>query len=146
VSFKTDVYPILTSSCSGGSSCHATASITGLAFGTAAAPFDDAGMQTLIEDLKTKATLADIPNVVPSDWVNSFLMMKVDGCQNDMGVTCSVPATLTNYMVCDQGNPVSCGDGMPQSEGTANNPTPYPITDVNRNKIRAWIAQGAAFN
>lgn len=148
VSFKSEVYPILTSSCSGGSACHSTAAITGLSFGTATTPLDDAGQQALIEQLKMKSNLANIPNVVPQNWQGSFMMMKLDGCQNDMGAVCSVPASISAYIVCadSDANPNNCGDGMPQSEGTANNPTPFPIADVNRDKIRAWIQQGALFN
>ena len=148
VSFKSEVYPILTSSCSGGSACHSTPAITGLGFGTAAAPLDDAGQQALIAQLQMKSNLADIPNVVAGNWAGSFMMMKLDGCQNDMGAVCSVPASISAYIVCDDAtaNPSSCGDGMPQSEGTANNPTPFPIADVSRDKIRAWIEQGATFN
>ena len=148
VSFKTDVYPTLTSSCAGGSACHATAALTGLAFGTAAAPLDEAGQQALVAQLKMKSHLADIPNVVAGNWEGSFMMMKLDGCQNEMGAVCTVPAGLTNYIVCAESevNPNNCGDGMPQSEGSTNNPTPYPIVPEKVNKIRAWIEQGAMFN
>ena len=150
VSFKTDIYPIFTSSCSGGSGCHGSELTTGLGFGTATAPLDDAGLQALVTQLTTAPSglAAAEKNVVAGDWTKSFMMMKLDGCQNQNGVSCNVPNDLLSYVLCadSEVNPANCGDAMPQSEGTANNPTPYPLTDVNRNKIRAWIQQGALLN
>ena len=154
VSFSADVYPILTSSCSGGSGCHATDSVTGLGFGTVAMPLDAAGMQALVTKLTESSSIAPgTKNVEPGNWQNSLMMMKLDGCQNQMGLSCTVPSTLTSYVLCEDSdtNPNNCGDGMPQvtnknGMGTANNPFPFPLADDKRNTIRAWIAQGAMNN
>jgi hypothetical protein len=148
VSFKTQVYPILTASCSGGLACHGAAATAGLNFGTVAAPLDDPGLTALVTQLTTtNSELTPTKLVVASDWQHSFMMMKVDGCQNSMGLSCTVPADSVNSIACYESDtmPNNCGDGMPQAEDSVNNPD-FPISDADRNIIRAWIAQGAMNN
>ena len=84
VSFRTDIYePIFLQSCSGGSLCHSEAAASGLGFGTSDVPLDDAGITALIEFMKSEnSRVAGIPNVVESDWENSYLMIKLRGTQN----------------------------------------------------------------
>lgn len=67
--------------------------------------------------------------IAPNDPQNSFLMMKLDGCLDAVKAECTStqPGAFTT-------NP--CGDFMPQ--------TGYPLEATDRDKIRRWIAQGAA--
>ncbi len=141
VSFKTDIYDaFLVNSCGGGSGCHASATLTGLALGTPAAPLNPSDV---VADLKARTSeISGTKNVIPGDWENSFLMMKLDGCQNQSGLTCNSNAGSLVLSVCDQ----PCGDGMPQSEGDTANPNAYPLTKAQRDKVRAWIMQGALDN
>jgi hypothetical protein len=148
VSFRNDLYgPYLQGGCGETAGCHGyPAGAAGIIFGTAAMPLDDAGIAALINQLKTDESEIAPPmkNVVPGDWQNSFLMTKLDGCQNDYGITCSNSSHLV-LALC--GEP--CGDGMPASEGTSASPTPFATTPAERaviHKIRAWIAQGAPDN
>jgi len=151
VSFKTDINPILFEACSGGSGCHQTPDTTGLAFsmGSPKMALDDASQQALVQYLTSSNSkiAPSTPLVTGGNWQNSFLMMKIDGCQNHMGLSCA-PAPLVTSIACvdvDE-NPYPCGDGMPQSEGTTTSPVPYPLAPDKVTKIRAWIQQGALFN
>lgn len=148
VSFRNDLYAsYLQVSCGELAGCHGyPAGAANIIFGTAARPLDDAGITALISQLKTEESEIAPPlkNVAPGDWQSSFLMTKMDGCQNDYGLTCSGSSHLV-LSLC--GEP--CGDGMPASEGTDQNPTPFATTAEQRaviHKIRAWIAQGAQDN
>lgn len=141
VSFKTDIYDaFLVSSCGGGTACHGTANLTGLGLGNSTNPMDTAAV---VADLTTRTSaISGTKNVVAGDWQNSFLMQKLDGCQNDSGLTCDPEADSLIMSVC--GGP--CGDAMPQSEGDMHNPNEYPLTKAQRDKVRAWIQQGALNN
>lgn len=149
VSFSTDIYEgYFRDSCGGGSGCHGRMSnaASGIYMGNATTPLDAAGVSTLIAQLKqTMSEVAPAETlVVPSDWQNSWLMTKLDGCQDASGATCTGEGDL-NLSVC--GSP--CGDGMPASEGDSSNPNPFPTTAEERvkvHKVRAWIAQGALDN
>jgi hypothetical protein len=151
VSFKNDINPILFEACSGGSGCHQTATTTGLAFsmGSPKVALDDAAQQALVTYLTTSMSKVSpsTPLVSPANWQNSFLMMKLDGCQNQMGLTCT-PEAVNSSMVCEASEDVllPCGDGMPQSESTPSSPVPFPLSTERLTKFRAWIQQGATFN
>jgi hypothetical protein len=112
-------------------------------------PLDDAAQQALVTYLTTSMSKVSpsTPLVSPGNWQNSFMMMKLDGCQNQMGLDCT-PEAVDSSMVCEasEGVYAPCGDGMPQSEGTATSPTPYPLESAALTKFRAWIQQGATFN
>lgn len=155
VSFRNDIYtPFFFPGCVGaGCHGHPTMSAADLYFGsagTAAAdplPLTDAEITALITQLKGPAVIGtSAMNVVPSNWQESFLMMKLDGCQSQHGVTCDQEnESLVGNNLCEQ----TCGDGMPLSEGDAVNPFPFATTPqelVAVNKVRAWIAQGALDN
>jgi hypothetical protein len=108
---------------------------------------DDAAITALINQLKSaNPEIAPTQkNVVPGDWQSSFLMAKLDGCQNRYGLTCNTSSAHLLFSLCGQ----PCGDGMPASEGTTSNPTPFATTAEQRvmvHKIRAWIVQGALDN
>lgn len=150
VSFRNDIYtPYLLGGCGEAAGCHGPpAGVANLVFGKSnMPPLDDAGITALIDQLKNdEPEIAPTErNVVPGDWQSSFLMAKLDGCQNDYGLTCNTSSGHLLLSVCSE----PCGDGMPASEGTATNPTPFATTAEQRvmiHKIRAWIAQGALDN
>jgi len=120
MSFKTDIKPILTVSCSF-SSCHGTTASTnnGLYVGSG-----DASTSTVISGLLVDSpTMPTMPFVTPGDPSKSFLMHKMDGDQ------CAFDSSCTNG---------TCGVSMPQAS---------PLLDVaTRDKVRRWIAQGAKDN
>lgn len=151
VSFRNEINPILFQACSGGSACHQSTTSSGVAFsmGNPKMALDEASQQALVTYLTTAnsqvATTTRL--VIPGDWQNSFMMMKIDGCQNFLGLACTMTPAIAGNVVCTPETDVtSCGDGMPQSEGTATSPTPYPLLPDDMRKFRAWIAQGAQFN
>lgn len=139
VSFANEVFPIFQRSCAL-TACHVSpvpSANNYLGPQTGTPTTDEFAM--LIDGLKTpSATAPAMHNVVPGDWQNSFLMLKVDGCQDTRGLDC----TVQDVRDCFE-NP--CGIGMPNldkpSEGKV-----FPLPEVERNKIRAWIAQGAQNN
>jgi hypothetical protein len=68
--------------------------------------------------------------VAAADPAQSFMMLKMDGCQDAAGLSCTPQpgAVGTN----------ACGDSMPQSS---------PILSRDeRDLFRRWIAQGAQSN
>lgn len=144
VSFTDDIYnAFLVSSCGGGSGCHDTATFTGIAFGDEENPLDAEGISALITQLTTqKSPISDTLNVVPGDWTTSFMMQKLDGCQNKSGLSCDQSAESLALSVCD----TACGDGMPASEGDTANPEAYPLSKAQRDLVRVWIQQGAKDN
>lgn len=139
VSFEADVMPIFQASCND-TLCHGDRTRArgdlwlGPEEGETASAED---LDTIVSTLTGKGSElnTDLKNVVPGDWENSFLMHKVDGCQNDLGLDCD-ESLLDSTAVCGE----SCGDGMPQDEDL------YALTEDERNTIRAWIAQGAENN
>lgn len=144
VSFTDDIYnAFIVSSCNGGSGCHDTATFSGVAFTNGDTPFDADGISALITQLTTeKSQISDTLNVVPGDWTTSFMMQKLDGCQNHSGLSCDPDAESLALSVCDS----ACGDGMPASEGDTANPNAYPLTKEQRDTVRVWIQQGAKDN
>lgn len=83
------------------------------------------------------------------------MMMKIDGCQNEMGLSCTVPQNYIDslLMLCydtfkgETVDPTSCGGGMPLSQTvSSSSPKEYPLDDTDKTIIRAWIAQGAQVN
>ncbi len=60
----------------------------------------------------------------------SFMMLKLDGCQDSAGLTCTPqPGAVSSS---------ACGDPMPQASPI--------LTSDERNLFRRWIAQGAQSN
>lgn len=150
VSFSTDIYEgYFRDSCGGGSGCHGRQSnaAAGIYMGTTESPLDADGISSLVAQLtQTMSKIAPAEQlVVPGQWQESWLMTKLDGCQDAYDVECDGDADELMLSVCGS----DCGDGMPASEGDSSNPNPFPTTDEERlkvHKVRAWIAQGATDN
>jgi hypothetical protein len=124
VSFKNDVLPILTFSCTF-KACHGTMSgpNNGIYLGEHP-PMTTANPSAIVTALlKPSGELPSMPYVTPNDPGKSFLMHKMDGDQ------------CTLDMQCAGG---SCGSSMP---------TGSPLLEVDkRDTVRRWIAQGAKDN
>lgn len=149
VSFRNDVLPIQRRACAF-SSCHGklVGSKASLYLGPNIADTapDDAAIADIITNMKDPAKTAPwLARVAPGDPEHSFLMMKLDACQDgapagdagasdaspsDGGTTCEVQSgALSN-------NP--CGDTMPRSG--------EQLSRTERDVFRRWIAQGAQDN
>lgn len=140
VSFRADVFePIFQTSCND-RLCHGhqTLSRGGLWLGPSSGEVPDELLETVIATLlEPSSTAPAMKNVEPGDPARSFLMLKVDGCQNRAGLDCEPQ----EGSLCD----ADCGDGMPQYDSPETNEV-FPLTVEQRHTIRAWIAQGAQNN
>lgn len=140
VSFRADVFgPIFQTSCND-NTCHGhqTNARGGSWLGPPSGDVSDEMLQAVIDGLlEPSATAPALANVVPGDPSQSFLMLKVDGCQDEAGLTC----TSQQGALCG----TDCGDSMPQLDDPEGGEV-FPLTADQRNKIRAWIAQGALNN
>lgn len=140
VSFRTDIFePIFQVSCND-ATCHGhqTAARGKLWLGPPNGEVADEMLQTIVDNMLTpSATAPEMPNVVPGDPSRSFLMLKVDGCQDSAGLTC----TAQDGALCQ----TACGDSMPQFDDPGAE-LDFPLPAEQANKIRAWIAQGAQNN
>jgi hypothetical protein len=80
-------------------------------------------------------TLPSMPLIDPENPENSFLMLKVDGCQNCIGVKeCASPGG-TDCCTPQDSKTEACGDRMPQGS--------QALVQAERDIIRKWIVQGA---
>jgi hypothetical protein len=145
VSFETDVMPVFRRAC-GFSVCHGKESSSAAAelyLGPKCPPSaddptctqdvpDNAGRQAIVDSLVGVAskTAAAMPLVTAGSPEQSFLMLKIDGCHNSSGLTCTVQDGAKTSG--------ACGDPMPQSSDA--------LCQSERDTIRRWIAQGAANN
>ena len=133
VGFTSQVLPLFRRSCGLSSTCHGspTSSAADLYLGP-----KKSDTTTVVDAKQLVASLVNVPSktapasslVKPADPAQSFLMLKVDGCQNAAGLAC------TPQPKAKSGTP--CGDRMPQSSGA--------LCADDRDLIRRWIAQGAA--
>jgi hypothetical protein len=133
VSFDTDVFPVVRRSC-GFMPCHGKpiGSSAGLYLGP---PLSD--MMTVV-DMALKQQIIDSLAGVPSntavsmnrvtvnDPSQSFLMLKIDGCQLAAGLTCTLQGGGTSM------DP--CGEEMPPGQ---------PLDAAERDLFRRWISHGA---
>ena len=89
----------------------------------------DAAMQREIWDslLAPATTTTDMPRVTPFEPGQSFLMLKIQGCQNAVGLTCHDKT---------EGSP--CGMRMPAASD--------PLPAGRRSMLARWIADGARFS
>ncbi len=129
-SFADDVHPILLRSCAL-VLCHTDWEDPpqGLIFGSADQPSTPALRQDVADQLLSPAAEAPgLQRVEPGDPTRSYLMLKMDGCQNSSGLAC-IGTTLPDK---------PCGDSMPQML------PPRPARE--RDLIRRWIADGAVFD
>ena len=165
VTFKTDVLPVLQSNCSNGNtSCHSgpmnstpmESNGSSLAFAS-----EDGGALGMVNGMPGPAyivsTLVNVPSstdhemnlVTPGDAGASFLMHKMDGDQCLFALS-----TCNKQMFQDQPyDPgYNCGRSMPTSDAATVplQPTNAPASDLLkpalRDKVRAWIQQGAQNN
>jgi len=152
VSFKDDIFtPIIRPTCNL-SSCHglaaATPDLPGAQLYLGPMPKDnsvavDANLMARINAELTGAshTAPAMKIVTPGDPANSFLMLKLTGCQNSKSLSCTVQSvTLSETKAgCGDTMPPSCFAEMPANQVTL--PTEAQLTTIAR-----WIAQGAKNN
>jgi hypothetical protein len=131
VSFAAEISPVFARSCSQ-QLCHGNPAgpraelYLGPATGTTEADLD--GVHGGL--LRASKTAPVMPLVTPGFPQQSFLLAKIEGCQNKLHLTCNSEANTCNEM---------CGDGMPPPPNTL-----YPpLSSQERLAIRRWIAQGA---
>ena len=122
-SFELDVVPILQGSCAI-ATCHKAGTNAG---GLGLGPPRADGPPSAAERAAIHAALLELsnaaptlPHVTPGDPSRSFLMIKLDGCQSDLGLDCELR---------------KCGDPMPRNAAQL----PLETRDV----VRRWIVQGA---
>ncbi len=138
--FSGDVMPLLQANCSNSVSCHARSM-----FGMPPLDFllgpDLVGPETPVptqEDLDAahanlladSLTVPAMKRVAPGDPESSFLMLKLDGCQDSAaaGLACEKQPGVFSFS--------PCGDRMPQAQ--------KPLSEEERNVFRDWILAGAA--
>lgn len=139
VSFRDDIYgPIFQQGCNS-ITCHSSQGTPrgGVWLGQLTGEPSEAMLESIIAGLvQPSATAPEMKNVEPGKPEESFLMLKIDGCQDHAGLSC----TVQEGALCD----TPCGDGMPQFDNPPDEI--YPLTVEERHTIRAWIAQGAQNN
>jgi len=151
VSFQNDVFPIFQQSCND-TACHGSTNNPAgeLYLGPESATPSSAELANVVSALITTPSAIGPEGtlgVVAGDWQKSFLMLKVDGCQNDVGLDCSGDAKANQDSACDPPEP--CGDGMPQldqEDADSLGTDPFPLGEDQRHTIRRWIHQGAQNN
>jgi hypothetical protein len=130
VSFERDLVPFFSLTCAFGGCHDGLSRLAGLYLGPNFTDGEaDAATRQAIHDalLSPASTTDDLPRVTPFEPARSFLMLKVQGCQNSVALTCK-GAVL--------GQP--CGARMP----AVSDPLPAP----SRRMIARWIASGAPQN
>jgi len=133
VSFETEVLPLFRRSCTF-SSCHGSPTdgkaklYLGPKKSDTGTTIDSAFRQQLIDGLVDVAsqTAPEMDLVEAGDPDKSFLMLKVDGCHNEAGLTCKTQTGSKSKK--------PCGDVMPQNG---------VLCAEDRDLLRRWIAQGA---
>jgi hypothetical protein len=85
---------------------------------------DEAMRREIWDSLLAPATTTALPRVAPLEPERSFLLLKVQGCQNEVGLSC--PASAAGP---------SCGARMPALSD--------PLSDDRRAMLSRWIADGA---
>jgi len=131
VSFRQDLLPAIQRNCSD-VPCHGKE--TGGAAGLFLAPpppaaADASGVLGRLVGVPSR-TASGLRLIAPGDPSQSFLVIKVEGCQNALGLTCTAqPGAVTAG---------PCGDTMPQGA--------RPLCNAERVFLRHWIRQGASDN
>jgi len=152
VSFKNDIFtPIIRPTCNT-SSCHglplnrATADLPGahLYLGPqptdSSVPIDDNLMGQINTELTSASHTAPTMKIAAAgDPANSFLMLKLTGCQNSKGLSC----TLQSADISETKS--GCGDTMPPTCYSQMNDV-TPPSEAQLTTIARWIAQGAKNN
>jgi hypothetical protein len=128
VSFEKDLMPFFSTTCAFGGCHDGNTRQAGLYLGPnfLDGPADSAARAEALDSLLAESTTApSMHRVVPFEPARSFLMIKVKGCQNDVGLTCGGAV---------KGKP--CGDRMPALSDE--------LPSEKRNLLARWIARGAA--
>ncbi len=135
-SFRADVLPIIQRACNL-RTCHGTGIVGSRADlymgpSLSAGPPDDVAINEIFTTmlLVPSTTVGGMPRITPGNPSQSMMMIKIDGCQNDRGLTC----TVQSGAVSD----TPCGDDMPQSQPA--------LPDREKEIFRDWIAMGAKNN
>jgi hypothetical protein len=131
VSFSTEVMPIFEKNCTE-QLCHGNAEgpRAELYLGPAEGA-TESDVALVYADLKRPSkTAASLMLVEPGNPEQSFMMLKVDGCQNTSGLNCAPEPNLCRS---------ECGDPMPPLPRD----TYVPLDDEAKLTLRRWIAQGA---
>ncbi len=130
VSFTADLMPFFGVTCAFGGCHDGDTREAGLYLGpnVSKGPADVATEREVHESLLSPATTTkDLARVAPHDPGRSFLMLKVEGCQNAVGLTCS-----------DRTAGEPCGARMPYLSD--------PLAPEKRAMLARWIADGALFS
>jgi len=130
VSFSSDLMPFFSVSCAFGGCHDEQTHQAGLDLGpnVSEGPADTAAMHAVHDSLLAAATTTpDLPRVAPHDPSRSFLMLKLEGCQNALGLTCTHGV---------RGLP--CGARMPYLSP--------PLAPAQRAMLARWIGDGALFS
>jgi hypothetical protein len=128
VSFRQDLMPAIQRNCSD-APCHGK-EVDGAAELFLGPPLPAAvDVSSVIRRIVgvSSRTAPELRLIAPGDPENSFLLLKVEGCQNTGGLTCQA------LLGARSGQP--CGDTMPQAA--------RPLCNKERANLRSWIRQGA---
>lgn len=130
VSFRADLFPTLQRRCSD-AFCHGQRVPPFLGPPRPAVP-SEAEFEQILAALVDRPSLTApaMALVTPGDPSRSFLILKVEGCQNASDLSCQPLPGATSGQ--------ACGDTMPQASRV--------VCDRDRALLRAWVAQGARNN
>ncbi|HEX4341624.1 MAG TPA: hypothetical protein VH062_37195 [Polyangiaceae bacterium] len=130
VSFTGDLMPFFAVTCAFGGCHDGKTREAGLYLGPniSEGPADEATSREVHDSLVAAATTTpDLPRVTPHEPSKSFVMLKVQGCQNALGLSC---------MDAIRGLP--CGARMPYLSD--------PLAPEKRAMLARWITDGALFS
>ena len=131
VTFSADVVPIFAKSCND-QLCHGNA--LGARAGLYLGPAANASVTEIASVYgaltRPSKTAPSVAIISPGSPAQSFLMHKVDGCQNSLGLTCDAEPNLCR---------ADCGDPMPPLPRD----TYAELSSDDKLTLRRWIAQGA---
>jgi hypothetical protein len=131
VSFRRDLMLPLQRNCSD-EICHgsSTASQAGLYLGAPLpTPVDVSSVIARLVSVPSR-TAPELSLVAPGDPARSFLLLKVEGCQNASTLVCRAQPGAHGAE--------PCGDTMPQAA--------RPLCNAERDFLRRWVRQGASDN
>lgn len=132
VSFKNDLVPALQRNCND-APCHGSASGSGADLylsEPAPAVVDPRAMLARLVGVPSK-TAPTLHLIEPGDPARSFLVAKVEGCQEKLSFSCMRQARAS-------AGSGPCGDTMPQGQ--------RPLCNRERDLLRLWILAGAQDN
>jgi hypothetical protein len=131
VSFRRDLVLPLQRNCSD-AICHGSpaGSAAGLYLGPPLpVPVDTASLIGRLVDVASR-TAPELPLIAPGEPARSFLLLKIEGCQNTGSLTCRPQPGAKGT--------APCGDTMPQAARA--------LCNAERDFLRRWVLQGASDN